>query len=397
MAAPHPLPRVDIDGAAGEGGGQVLRTALACAALTRRAVRITRIRAGRPNPGLGRQHLVAVQAAAAVSGAALRGAALGSTELDFSPGAHLRGGAYDFDIGSAGSTTLVLQALLPILLHADGPSTVVVRGGTHNPMAPPFEFLDESLLPVLRGLGARVALRLSAAGFYPAGGGRVDVDVHPLPPAPSALSLLARGDAVAGGPELTIVSCRGDAGVLAQQAAALSAGVPGAGPVSRRAVDGRGPGNAVVATLRYAAVTDVVVAIAERPKPAAALAAAAAVAAAVRAHRATTAPVGEHLADQLLLPLAVMGGGTFRTSAPLSLHFTTNADVLAAFFGPCVSTRPAVAADGGDGVVVSVSAVTLQDGAGVAAGGEVGAGDAAGAPPATAVATAAPMAGAGTS
>src|SRR5262245_2007058 len=160
---------ITIDGSAGEGGGQILRTALALSLVTARPFRIERIRAGRPKPGLLRQHLTAVQAAAKVGAARISGAEVGSLELTFEP-TGLRGGAYDFAVGTAGSATLVLQTLLPALLRAREPSQLTIEGGTHNPYAPPFDFLARTFLPVLRRMGAAIEARLEAPGFYPAGG-----------------------------------------------------------------------------------------------------------------------------------------------------------------------------------------------------------------------------------
>ena len=328
-----------IDGSFGEGGGQILRTSLACAAITGTPLRIINIRAGRPNPGLGRQHLAAVVATAAVCGAEVTGAVLGSAELTFIPPAVARwpGGDFAFDIGSAGSVTLVLQAVLPLALLADGPSVIRVTGGTHNPMAPPFEFLCDSLLPLLTSCGGSIALRLERHGFYPRGGGIVVAFVTPLSRPAAALVLLERGPLIKG-PELSIVASRTSETLVALQVAHLSHKLPNAARPVLRVVDADGVGNAVLATLHYAAITDVIVAITDRAKPAAAVASASAIAVAILAHQSSIAPVSAELADQLIFPMAIMGGGTFRTLAPLSSHFTTNASILLQFFGPTTVT-----------------------------------------------------------
>src|SRR5688572_16449750 len=184
---------ITIDGSMGEGGGQVLRTSLALSLVTGKPFRIEKIRAGREKPGLLRQHLTAVNAAAAVGGAHVEGAALGSRELDFRPGP-AKPGEYRFAVGTAGSATLVLQAVLPALLTARGASTLVLEGGTHNPFAPPFDFLDKAFLPLLRRMGARVEVALERPGFYPAGGGRFQVRVEPVERL-ERLDLPSRGDA----------------------------------------------------------------------------------------------------------------------------------------------------------------------------------------------------------
>ncbi len=165
-----------IDGSRGEGGGQVLRSALSLAIVTGQAFRMFNIRAQRAKPGLRWQHLAAVRAAQAVSSAVVEGAGLGATELTFAPG-DLQGGRHAFDVGTAGSTTLIAQTLIPALLRADRSFQVSIDGGTHNPMSPPFEFLADSYLPLLRRMGAHVEAQLVRRGFYPAGGGRIELTI----------------------------------------------------------------------------------------------------------------------------------------------------------------------------------------------------------------------------
>src|SRR5690349_14635120 len=144
-----------IDGSSGEGGGQILRTSIALSLVTGKPFRIENIRAGRKKPGLLRQHLTAVRAAVAISQARVTGAELNSRTLTFEPSA-LRGGEYQLAVGTAGSATLVFQTILPALLCAPERSRVTVEGGTHNPGAPPFDFLAHTFLPVLRRIGASV-------------------------------------------------------------------------------------------------------------------------------------------------------------------------------------------------------------------------------------------------
>src|SRR5690242_7527890 len=167
-----------IDGSFGEGGGQILRTSLTLSLVTGKPLRIERIRAGRKSPGLLRQHLAAVNAAARVGYAEVEGASLGARELTFRPQT-VAAGHYQFAVGTAGSATLVLQTVLPALLTADAPSTLVLEGGTHNPYAPPFDFLEKTFLPLLNRMGPRVEARLERHGFYPAGGGRFIVEITP--------------------------------------------------------------------------------------------------------------------------------------------------------------------------------------------------------------------------
>ena len=162
---------IRIDGSFGEGGGQILRTSLSLSLATGKAFRIEKVRAGRERPGLLRQHLTAVLAAAEVGGAEVQGATLGSTELTFSPGA-IRAGEYRFSVGTAGSGTLVFQTILPALMLAAKPSRIVIEGGTHNIAAPPFDFLARTFVPLLERMGPKVQLQFERYGFYPAGGGR---------------------------------------------------------------------------------------------------------------------------------------------------------------------------------------------------------------------------------
>ena len=187
-----------IDGSMGEGGGQILRSSLALSLVSSTPFRITSIRRGRKKPGLMRQHLTAVRAAAEISGAELSGDAIGSTELTFRPGT-VRGGDYRFATGGAGSTTLVFQTVLyPLLLATDTPSTLRFEGGTHNPMAPPFDFIERSFLPLLARMVAPAAaetfatVALDRCGFYPAGGGAWSASLTPVRGL-THLSLLERG------------------------------------------------------------------------------------------------------------------------------------------------------------------------------------------------------------
>ena len=183
---------LDLDGSQGEGGGQILRSSLALSMVTGTPVRIRNVRARRPKPGLMRQHLVAVQAAARIGGARVTGAEIGSSMLTFIPGV-VKPGEHELSVGSAGSTTLVLQTVLPALLCAPQPSLLVLEGGTHNPMAPPFEFLERAYLPLVNRMGPRVQAELERAGFYPAGGGRIVVSIEPAARL-TGFELLERGE-----------------------------------------------------------------------------------------------------------------------------------------------------------------------------------------------------------
>ncbi len=169
---------LEIDGSHGEGGGQLTRMAMALAAITGRPIHLQNIRARRPKPGLAAQHLTALKAVAALSGGELEGAALGATEVRFRPG-RIGGGDYRFDVGTAGSIALVLQALLPVALHADGPCRLTVTGGTDVKMAPPLDYLRLVFLPWIGRMGARVGIESVRHGYYPRGGGAVSLAVTP--------------------------------------------------------------------------------------------------------------------------------------------------------------------------------------------------------------------------
>ena len=169
-----------IDGSHGEGGGQLLRTAVAIAAVQGVAVRLINVRARRSKPGLAPQHVAAVRAVAALCGARCEGVEPRSTAIAFEPGA-LRGGDFFVDVGTAGSATLVLQAMLPVLVASGQRARVTVRGGTDVRAAPPTDYLRLVLLPLLAKMGARIDLSLARRGYYPKGGGELSLDVEPAP------------------------------------------------------------------------------------------------------------------------------------------------------------------------------------------------------------------------
>jgi len=317
---------ITIDGSFGEGGGQILRTALALSLVTRKPFHIERIRAGRKNPGLLRQHLTAVNAAARISRAEVSGAVIGSRELTFAPGS-VEAGDYAFAVGTAGSTTLVLQTVLPALLIANAESRLILEGGTHNPFAPPFDFLARSFLPLVNRMGPSVTAELERPGFYPAGGGKMNVSIHPASSL-DRLDLIGRGD------------------IKTKRAKAITANLPAS--IAERelkligqkmswprdwtkaeVVEGsRGPGNVVTIEIECENVTEVFTGFGERGVRSEGVADRAVQQA--RRYLASEAAVAEYLADQLLIPLAMAGGGSF-TTLPLSRHATTNIEVIREF------------------------------------------------------------------
>jgi RNA 3'-terminal phosphate cyclase (ATP) len=325
---------IEIDGSRGEGGGQVLRSALALSLVTGKPFRMVNIRAGRQRPGLMRQHLTAVLAASEVGKAQVTGAEVGSCALTFQPGA-VRPGDYHFSVGTAGSTTLVFQTVFPALALAAGRSTMVLDGGTHNPFAPTFEFLERVYLPLVARMGPQCTATLERPGFYPAGGGRFRVEITPAPSF-GRLELLERGE------------------VRKRRAVALVALLPRT--IGQREVetlqallgwessccqvesvrDAVGPGNVVWAEVESEHVTELFTGFGEKRVPAERVAAA--LADEVAQYLAAGVPVGRHLADQLVLPMALGAGGAFRTFEP-SGHTRTHIDLLQAFLGTLVEAR----------------------------------------------------------
>lgn len=319
---------LNIDGSMGEGGGQILRSSLALSLCLCTPFRISNIRRARDKPGLRRQHLAAVQAAAAIGEAHVEGAELGSQALSFVP-RRLRAGQHHFAIGTAGSTTLVLQTVLPALLTAQAPSRLVLEGGTHNPHAPPFDFLDLAFLPLINCMGPKIIARLERPGFYPAGGGLIDVEIKPVARL-QPLDLLERGRI------LRQYACAVVANLPAQiaqrelQVIGAQLGLDAGQLELRVARTAKGPGNVVTVTVQSEHVTEVFTGFGERGVRAETVAAG--VVKDVQCYLSAGVPVGEHLADQLLLPFALAGGGSYLTLAPSS-HATTNIAVIGAFLG----------------------------------------------------------------
>jgi RNA 3'-terminal phosphate cyclase (ATP) len=325
---------LQLDGRSGEGGGQILRTALSLALVTGQPFRLTSIRARRRTPGLLRQHLTSVQAAASIGNASVEGAEIGSTELTFRPGA-LQGGEHRFAVGTAGSATLVFQTALPALLRASTPSTILLEGGTHNPMAPSFDFLERAFLPLLRRIGADVRAELRSWGFYPAGGGHLAFHVEPWVNT-YPLALLERGEHRA---TWAVAAYAGLPFAVAERELEAVGRALGIAAADRRPLvvrNSRGPGNALLVGIEHEHVTELIAALGEKGKSAEQVAAEAAEEA--RAYLAHGAPVGEHLADQLLLPLALGQGGVYRTG-PLSLHTQTQIETIQRFLSATIRVR----------------------------------------------------------
>lgn len=321
-----------IDGSYHEGGGQILRTALTLSLATRTPFRIEKIRAGRKRPGLLRQHLAAVRAAAQVGNAEVRGDVINSTELTFSP-QEIVPGEYKFAIGSAGSTTLVLQTVLPVLMLASQPSALTLEGGTHNMAAPPYDFIERVYLPVLRRIGARVNTGLIRPGFYPAGGGAMTVTIEPCA-ALAPLNLMDRGavrrkHARALVANLPRTIAERELAVIAKKVSLA------ANELQAEVVSSPGPGNVVMLEIE-SDLSELFTGFGELGVRAETVAQRACDEA--RRYLATSAAVGEHLADQLLVPLALAKGGAF-TTLPLSAHTRTNIETIRKFLPVKISAH----------------------------------------------------------
>jgi len=318
---------VFIDGSAGEGGGQILRTSLALACVTGRAVRIENIREARRNPGLAKQHLSCVQAACAICNGKAEGAYEGSKLLDFSPGP-VRSGEFSFDVGSAGSATLVMQTVLPALFLAEGPSTITVTGGTHNPLAPPFDFFRDTFLLAIADAGFHCNCELLKHGFFPAGGGKMSCLIQPRDKySKQTINLRQRHESV--NLDATIYLAKLPSHIAQKQQRLLRGSGLDLRNIEQIVVtDSDGPGNAVCVRLCDGERTAVFTAFGMRGKPSEQV-----IDEVVRSTQrfiAADAAVDPFLADQLLIYIALCGAGSYTTSE-LTQHAQTNMEVTRKF------------------------------------------------------------------
>jgi|SRR5579863_7931915 len=346
---------IHIDGSQGEGGGQVLRSSLALSLVTGRPLTIGNIRAGRAKPGLMRQHLTAVNAAVEICGGSATGAAIGCKTLSFEPQS-VRAGEYKFSVGTAGSATLVLQTVLPALLTAEGPTTLILEGGTHNAWAPPFDFLQKAFIPLINRMGPRVDVELERHGFYPAGGGRIRVQVEPSA-ALHGFDLYERGELV--GHRVRVLLSSLPAHIGEREASTIARKLSwDAACCAVEDVNSPGPGNAILVEVDSEHVVEVFSGFGRQGVKAEHVAADAVKD--VRTYLAAGVPVGEYLADQLILPLGISAwqkdneaaatagrgrvrqrGGAYRT-LPLSRHSTTHIDLLRQILGITIEVARSV-------------------------------------------------------
>ena len=322
-----------IDGSQGEGGGQILRSTLALSMCTGTPVRIENIRAGRRKTGLLRQHLACVRASKEITNAKVIGDELGSSMVEFRPGA-IKAGAYDFAIGSAGSTSLLFQTVLPALLMADSESIVSFSGGTHNDLAPSFDFIKHCFIPALASINLDIKAELNAYGFMPNGGGKWTATIQPIN-GMTALEMMSIG------------KIQSRQAVVTQSGVSRSVAERELGRIKKKLqwadddlrinqVDSIGPGNVVSLRVSDGSINEVIDVVGAKQLTAERVAGRAI--ASMKRYLKSGAAVGEYLCDQLLLPLALGNGGRFTTVEP-SLHTETNIDVIKMFVDCDIKTN----------------------------------------------------------
>jgi RNA 3'-terminal phosphate cyclase (ATP) len=314
-----------VDGAQGEGGGQVLRTALALSAIRGMPAEVHSIRARRKNPGLQAQHLTAVGALAQICGAAVDGAALGSRELRFAPGA-IQGGEYHFDVGTAGSTALVLQAILLPLALAPGPSRVVLSGGTHVPWSPSAHYVREVWFPVLGKMGVSADLELLRWGFYPRGGGRVRVAIKGGARLRPATLVSRQGPVRLRGLSVVANLGRGIAERQRDQALRRLEGEGRQADIALVEAEAAGAGSFLILVADARGVPAGFSAVGERGKPAERVADE--VVDPLFGFLKGDAACDPHLADQLILPMALAGGTSRLTTSRVTPHLLTTVQLV---------------------------------------------------------------------
>ncbi|CAM2007217.1 RNA 3'-terminal phosphate cyclase [Acanthopleuribacter pedis] len=315
-----------IDGSLGEGGGQVVRSAVALSVLTQKPIQINNVRAKRKKPGLMRQHMTAVRAAATLCGAEIDNVQLGSHGFRFQPG-RVKAGRYHFPIGTAGSTTLVLQTILYPLLAADGPCVAVIEGGTHNPKAPTVEFIQRTFVPMLQRMGAEISVRLERRGYVPAGGGRIVLETQPIQQW-QPLHLKDGHETVERTARAWVAQLPAKIGTQQMGKMQQLLEIPKTHCFVHEVRDSLAPGNSFEVAIQGNQVHETFSAIGRINVRSRFLAAE--IFKEIKAFLAAGVPVGEHLADQLLIPAALAGAGSFYTVTP-SLHTHTNMDVIRHF------------------------------------------------------------------
>ncbi len=316
---------IKIDGSFGEGGGQIVRTSLCLSLVTGQPFEIVNIRSGRKKPGLLRQHLTALKAAEEVCNGKSEGGMLKSSSFRFFPG-KIEGGRYSFSVGTAGSSTLVLQTILPVLINSGVPVEITLSGGTHNPYAPPFDFIEKVYLDILRDMGIEIKAELSRDGFFPAGGGQFSVCLGKSDRI-KKIDLLERGEIESV--DIYGISSRIGREIPEKEVEIISKAISGI-EIHKNIieVDSAGPGNVVFAHIRSKNINELFtgfgkygVSLKKVSK---------CVVDQINHYQKRGVPVGKYLADQLLIPMALAEGGSFLTMEP-TLHTKTNIEIIKRF------------------------------------------------------------------
>lgn len=328
MIAQTPRQVLEIDGSLGEGGGQVLRTSLALALITGQPIFMTNMRRRRANPGLMAQHLKAVEAAGAVGMAKIEGAQLGSQTLSFHPSG-IRPGEFRFDIGTAGSTSLVLQAIVPPLSFADSGSIVTLIGGTHVPRSPCFQFLELHWVPYMQRIGYNVQLELETAGFYPRGGGCVHAAVQPASTV-SPLRLTNRGALKRIRGFSAVANLPSSVAERQKQQALRSLGeLSSVSEIEILALESPSKGTVLMLLAEFENSRCCFFGLGARGKPAERVADEAVDE--LLDFLATDGAIDHYLADQLMLPLALVPEVSELRTSKVTRHLTTNAEIVRMF------------------------------------------------------------------
>jgi RNA 3'-terminal phosphate cyclase (ATP) len=304
---------INIDGSSGEGGGQMIRTALTLSSITQKEVTIENIRAGRPKPGLAAQHLTAAKAVRNVCRGTLDGAELGSSNLTFHPG-EIVGGKYEFNIGTAGSVTLVAQTLIPILFQAKKESTVRIIGGTHVMKSPGYDYFEKVFVPAIRHMHGKLETRILKPGYYPKGGGEIELSIKPSKiQGKNEWQRTERIEVLIRNSNLPLSIAMREKKIFLQNKIE---------EVYIRETPALGPGNAITAWSAFRGAYS----LGEKGKRAEVVAQEA-----LDEIKAEKFDVDKHLADQLLIYASLADGITMYETSEITNHLKTNAEIIQKF------------------------------------------------------------------
>lgn len=315
---------IEIDGSFKEGGGQILRTSLGLSLLTKKSFKIKNIRAKRKKPGLMRQHLTALNAACEISNAEVSGNFIGSSEFEFKP-QRVVTKDYAFAVGTAGSACLVLQTILPGFITGKTPLKIRLEGGTHNPFAPPYDFLKNSFFPVLKKMGVKIKSNIIRPGFYPAGGGIFEVEITPCAKL-KPLDLTKKGELIEKRAFSLLSNLPEKIGERELKTVKKKLGIENLQVILHE--NSSGPGNVVFIETEYENITEVFTGFGEKGVSAERVANNACRLA--KEYISSEACTGKYLADQILVPMAICGKGGFTTLKP-SMHMLTNMEIIKQF------------------------------------------------------------------